>query len=58
MNFYCIKCLMFTKDRNTKIIRKLDEKINNLYSCCIDCGLKNFETIHEKGLSYLLERLI
>ena len=30
----------------------------NLYSPCIDCGSKKFETIEEEIQSYLLERLI
>ena len=44
MNLYCINCLMFTKNKNIKIKRKIDRKIN-FYSCCIDCGFKKFETI-------------
>ena len=47
INVYYIKCLK----------RKKDGKIN-LYSYCIDCGFKNFETIDKKELSYLLESLI
>ena len=41
MNPYCIKCLKFTKNKNINIKRKIDEK-KNLYSRCIDCGLKKF----------------
>ena len=48
---------MFTKDRNIKRKREIDEKIN-LYFCCIDCGFKKFETIDNEELSYLLKRLI
>ena len=57
MNLYCIKCLMFTKNINMKIKRKIDGKIN-LYFRCIDCCFKKFETIGEEELSYLLEDLI
>ena len=37
MNNYCNKCLMFTKNRNTVLILKID--------------FKNFETIDEEELS-------
>ena len=30
----------------------------NLYSRCIDCDFKKFETIDDKKLSYLLKSLI
>ena len=50
MNLYCIKYLMFTKNRNIKIKREIDQKIN-LYSRCIDYYFKYFETIDKKGLS-------
>ena len=36
------------QEKNTKI---------NLYSYCIDCGLKKFETIDEEELSNLLKSL-
>ena len=57
MNLYCIKCLMFTKTKNVKIKCKMGGRIN-LYSCFIDYGFKNFATIVEEELSYLLEGLI
>ena len=50
MNLYCIKCLMFIKNRNIKIKREID---GNIYSRCTDCGFKNLETIDEEELSYL-----
>ena len=37
MNFYCIKYLKFTHDKNTKIKDEIDGK-TNLYSHCIECG--------------------
>ena len=49
MNIYSIKYLIFTKNKNIKIKRKIDQKINS-YFCCIDCGLKKFETVNEKKL--------
>ena len=52
MDLYCIKCSKFTKNNNIKTNYKLDEE-NNLYSCCIDCGFKKFETIDKKQLSSL-----
>ena len=54
MNIYSIKCLIFTKNKNIKIKRKIDRKINS-YFCCIDCGLKKFETINEKKVTYVLK---
>ena len=48
---------MFTKNRNVKIKRDIDGKIN-LYSGCIDCSFKNFETSDEEEMSYLLKDLI
>ena len=53
MNLYCVKYLMYTKDRNIKK-REIERKIN-LYSRCIDFGLKKFETIDEKEITYLLK---
>ena len=57
MNLYCIKCLFFTQNKNIKINRKIDGKIN-LYSRCIDCSFKKFESIDKKGLKYLLKKSI
>ena len=57
MNFYCIKCLVFRRNRDIKIKCKTDGK-NNLYCCSMDCGFKKFETIDEEDLSYLLKALI
>ena len=54
MTLDCIKCLMFTKNKNIKTKRKETEKIN-LYSHFIDCGLKKFETIDEEELNGLLK---
>ena len=53
IDLYCIKYSKFTKNNNIKTNYKLDQK-NNLYSCCIDCGFKKFETIDKKQLSSLL----
>ena len=47
MNLFCMKCLMFTKNNNTKIKCEIDEK-NNL---CIHCSSKKFEMIDKKELS-------
>ena len=38
----------------TKTKHELDEK-TNFHSHCIDCGLKEFETINEKDVSDLLK---
>ena len=57
MSLYCVKCLIFTKNRNVKIKCKIDVK-NNLYCRCIDCGSKNLETTDEEELCYLLKGLI
>ena len=54
MNIYSIKYLIFTKNKNIKIKRKIDQKINS-YFCCIDCGLKKFETVNEKKITYVLK---
>ena len=51
-----MKYLMFTKSRNIRIKYKIDGK-TNLYSFCINCGFKKFESI-DKEQSYLLETLI
>ena len=48
---------MLTKSRNIRIKNKNDGK-TNLYSFCINCGFKKFESIDEEELSYLLETLI
>ena len=57
MNPCCIKCLMFAKNKNIKIKREIDGKIN-LCSCCTYCGFKTFETIYQEKLSYIIESLI
>ena len=57
MNFYCIKCLMFTKNNNINLKFKIDAKIN-LYSGCIGCGFKKFATIDKEELRDLLRYLI
>ena len=56
MNLYCIKCSMFTKNKNIKMKPEIDEKINP-YSRCIDCAFKTFQTIDEEELNYLLKDL-
>lgn len=57
MNICCIKCPMFTENRNVKINREIDSKVS-LYLCLIDCGFKTFETINEEELNYLFKGLI
>ena len=57
MNFHCIKCSKFTKNNYIKVKCKIDGNIN-LYSRCIDCGFKKFETIDKEELSDLLKVLI
>ena len=47
MNLCCIKCLMFTKNRNIKIKRKIHGEIN-LYCHCSGCNFKMFVTIDEE----------
>ena len=56
MKLYGSKCLKFTNGDVTKIKQEKNTKIN-LYSYCIDCGLKKFETIDEEELSNLLKSL-
>ena len=56
MSLYYIKCSLFTKNRNIKIKCETDRKII-LYSSCIDCNFKKFETIDEGELSYLVKGL-
>ena len=48
MNLYCIKCLMFTKNKIFKIKREIDGKIN----LCIDYSLKKIEAIDEEKLNW------
>ena len=48
---------MLIKNKNIKTKYKAGRKII-LYSHCIDCGFKKFETTDEEELSYLLEGLI
>ena len=57
MVFYCIKRLVFTKNRNIKQKYEIDTK-NNLYSWCIDFSFKKFQINDEEELIYLLEGLI
>ena len=57
MNVYCIKCLMFTENKNIKVKRKIDGKIN-IYSCCNDCSFKKFPAIDKEKLSDLWKDLI
>ena len=52
-----MKYPMFKKSRNIRIKYKIDGK-TNLYSFCINCGFKKFESLDEEELSYLLETLI
>ena len=47
MNLYFIKHLKFTNNNNIKIKCKIDREIH-LYSYCIDCSFKKFETINRK----------
>ena len=56
MNLYCIKYSMLTKNRNIKIKRKIVAKIN-LYSRCVDCSFRKFETTDKKEMSDLLKVL-
>ena len=53
MNFYCIKSSKFTENGNMKIKLEIGEKIS-LYTRCINCGFKKFETIEEKELKFKL----
>ena len=46
----------FTNNNSIKIKWEIDEK-NYLYSYCINCCFKNFETIDIKGLSDLFKIL-
>ena len=57
MSLYCVKCLIFTKNSNIKIKRKIDGK-NNLYCQCIDYGSKNLETTYAEKRCHLLKGLI
>ena len=53
MDLYCAKRLMFPKKKgNIKIYREIDGKIN-FYSCYVDCGFQNCESIDEEKLKYL-----
>ena len=52
MNVYCIKCLMFSENKNIKVKRKIDGKIN-IYSRCNDCSFKKFPAIDKEKLSDL-----
>ena len=47
MNFFCIKCLMFTKDNNIKLKLKIDEKISP-YSRFNEPSFQKFATIDKK----------
>ena len=57
MNLYCIECLKFSNENNIKINREIDGKIN-IYSFCVNCGFKNFETIDEEEISLLKTKFI
>ena len=46
--------LKFTNNNNIKIKHKIDGKIN-IYSYCVNCDFKKFETINEDELSDLLK---
>ena len=51
---------MFTKNKNIKIKREIDSKMNlyYLYLYCIGCNFKKLETIDKEEVSYLLDGLI
>ena len=53
MNVYCIKCLMFTKNKNIKIKREINGK-SIFYSSYNDCVFKKFVTIDKEELKDLL----
>ena len=53
-DLFCIRCLKFIKNNDLKKKQEIDEKVN-LYSNCIDCGFKKFETINKEELSDLLK---
>ena len=46
--------LKFTNNNNIKIKHEIDGKIN-IYSYCVNCDFKKFETINEDELSDLLK---
>ena len=48
--------LKFTNNNNIKIKHEIDGKIN-IYSYCVNCDFKKFETINEDELSDLLKIL-
>ena len=57
MNLYCIKCSKFTNNNtNIKIKYEIEGK-TNLYSHCIECSFKKFETNNNEELSDLLKSL-
>ena len=56
MNFYWMKCWKFTKNSDIEIKGEIDGKIS-LYSYCIDCGFKQFETTDYEKISNLLNYL-
>ena len=53
-DLFCIRCLKFIKNNDLKKKQEIDEKVN-LYSNCIDCRFKKFETINKEELSDLLK---
>ena len=55
MNFYWMKCWKFTKNSDIEIKGEIDGKIS-LYSYCIDCGFKQFETTDYEKISNLLKQ--
>ena len=54
MNLYCIKCSIFTKNSNNTIRQDIDGKIH-IYSRCIGCGFKTFESSDKEELIYLFK---
>ena len=54
MTLYCIKRLIITKNKNIKIKRKIDGRMN-FSSRFIDCDFKKLEAIDEKKLLIYLK---
>ena len=55
MNLYYMKCLIFIKNKNIKLKREIDGKIN-LYSGCVGSDFKKFAISNEKEISDLLRK--
>ena len=53
MNLYCLKCLMLTKNSNTKLKREIDRKIYNFFSFC---WLWYLRLLMKKEISDLLKK--